>query len=509
MRRLTGLDASFLYLETPNNHMHVGAVYVLDPEGDASAASAEVFRRIIAERIHLLPPFRWKLVEVPFGLHHPIWINDGDLDLEYHVRPAALPAPGGMKELADLAARFMARPLDRSRPLWEMEIVEGLEGGRCALLSKTHHAAIDGASGAELTANLLDLTKQPRRVEPPAAEFRAERRPSDLEMLAFGLRSAAAQPSELLHMIGRAPSLVRTLQQRSAEGTSGKLPFQSPRTSLNGPITPHRTLSTAMFPLSEIKEIRAAFGGTVNDVVLSVCGGALRTYLAEERELPDDPLVAMVPVSVRATDQNAAMGNRVAQMLVPLGTDVAAPAERLRAVQEQTAHAKGTLDAIGADTLANWTEFAAPAIAARAAQLYSSMQLANRVKPLFNLTVSNLPGPQFPLYAAGARLVEWFPMGPVYDGAGLNITVISYDGVVYAGLLACKETVPRIWDLATFLTDAKDELLTAARAARPPARPATARRVRAESPGSQRARTAPSSPRQAKAVATTTRADRR
>jgi WS/DGAT/MGAT family acyltransferase len=437
-------------------------VYVLDPEGDPEAASLAAFRRIIGERLHLLPPFRWRLVDVPFGIHHPVWVDDPDFDLEYHVRAASIPAPGGPQELAAYAAQFMSRPLDRKRPLWELEVVDGLAGGLRAFVSKTHHAAIDGASGAELTAQLLDLTREPRQVDPPAEAFRGERIPSELEMLAYGLRSAAAQPGELLRMVGRTPAVLRTLQQRTADGTSGKLPFQSPRTSINGPITPHRAMATASFPLAEVKAIRAALGGTVNDVVLAICGGALRRYLQEGGELPGDPLVAMVPVSVRATDQKGSMGNRVAQMLVPLGTDVTDPAERVRVVSEATVHAKGTLEAIGAETLANWTEFAAPAIAARAARLYSSMQLANRVRPVFNLTVSNVPGPQFPLWAAGARLTAWYPMGPVYDGAGLNITLMSYDGAMYVGLLACRETVPRLWDLAHLLEEAKDELLALA-----------------------------------------------
>jgi diacylglycerol O-acyltransferase / wax synthase len=463
MRRLTGLDASFLYLETPNNHMHVGAVYVLDPEGDSEAASVETFRRIISERIHLLPPFRWRLVEVPMGLHHPVWINDPDFDLEYHVRRGAIPSPGGMHELADYAAQFMARPLDRSRPLWEIEVLEGLKGGRRAFLSKTHHAAIDGASGAELTTTLLDLTREVRTVEPPLKAFKAERQPSDLEMLAYGLRSAATQPVALMRAIGNATSIVRTLQKRVEEGVSGKLPFQSPRTSLNTPITPHRKLSTTALPLSDIKVIRAAFGGTVNDAVLAICGGALRRYLDEEGELPADPLVAMVPVSVRAKDQKGAMGNQVGQMLVPIGTHLSDPKERLDAISEQTKFAKETLNAIGASTLSSWSEFAAPAVAARAARLYSSMQLASRHRPLFNLTISNVPGPQQPLYAAGAKLAEWYPMGPIYDGAGLNITLMSYEGVMYVGLLACRETVPRLWDLAAHMDASMAELLDAAK----------------------------------------------
>jgi diacylglycerol O-acyltransferase / wax synthase len=212
MRRLTGLDASFLYMETPNNHMHVGAVYVFDPGDDPSACSFERVKANVESRLHLLPPFRWKLVTVPFGLHHPLWANDPDFDIEYHLRHVALPAPGGQAELAEHAAQFMARPLDRSRPLWEMEVVEGLEGGRIALVTKTHHAAIDGASGAELTTALLDLAADTPMVAPPEKPFEGDRIPSDMETLAYALRSLAEQPVELAKAIRRTADVALNLK---------------------------------------------------------------------------------------------------------------------------------------------------------------------------------------------------------------------------------------------------------------------------------------------------------
>lgn len=464
MRRLSGLDASFLYMETPNNHMHVGAVYVFEPGDDPTACSFERVKAAVESRLHTLPPFRWKLVTVPFGLHHPLWANDPDFDIEYHLRQAALPAPGGQVELAEHAAQFMARPLDRTRPLWEMEVVEGLEGGRVALITKTHHAAIDGASGAELTTALLDLTPDPPEISPPAKPFRGDRIPSDVETLAYALRSLTEQPAELVKAIKRTSEMALNLRKRSADGAPAlAAPFAAPRTSFNVPITPHRKFAYGSVPLSDIKEIRAAFGGTVNDVVLAMCSAALRKYLSAGGELPAEPLVAMVPMSVRSSDQKGALGNRVTQLLVRLATQEIDPLKRYEAIKAETVMVKESINAIGADTLSNWAEFAAPAVAARAARLYSSMGLANRHKPIYNVTISNVPGPQVPLYCTGAQLVEWYPMGPIFDGIGLNMTVMSYMGVMYVGLLACRETMSGLWDLSAYCNEAIDELLALAR----------------------------------------------
>jgi diacylglycerol O-acyltransferase / wax synthase len=458
MRRLTGLDASFLYLETPNNHMHVAGTFVFDPTDLPGGYSFDQFKKIIANRLHKLPPFRWRLVEVPFGLHHPIWIEDPDFDLDYHVRRIAAPAPGGRAELAAIAADIMGRPLDRRRPLWEIHIVEGLEHGHVAMISKTHHAAIDGASGAELSTNLLDVAPQPAMFDEPS--WKAERIPSDSEMLVYALNSLSKQPTLFAKALKDTVTMALTLRSRPVpEGiTPPPAPFTAPRTSLNGPITPHRSFGMGEVSLEEIKLIRKYLGGTVNDVVLAICSGALRQYLIAGSELPMEPLVAMVPISVRSEDQKGAMGNRVSNMFVSLATQIADPIERLQVIQDGTKQAKEQANAIGADTLSNWAEFAAPAVAARAARLYSSMKLADRHRPLFNVTISNVPGPQFPLYSAGAKMVAWYPMGPIFDGGALNMTVMSYCGVVYFGLNACKELV-RVDELSAYVSDATAELL--------------------------------------------------
>jgi diacylglycerol O-acyltransferase / wax synthase len=461
MRRLTGLDASFLYLETPNNHMHVAGTYIFDPSDVPGGYSFDRVKELIGNRLHKLPPFRWRLVEVPFGLHHPIWIEDPDFDLDYHVRRTALPDPGGMKELAEFAAEVMSRPLDRRRPLWETHIVEGLEHGYVAMISKTHHAAIDGASGAELSTNLFDLTAEPEVFDAP--EWKPERIPSDSEMLVYALNSLSKQPALFAKAVKDTVTMALTLRNRPVpEGiTPPPAPFTAPRTSLNAPITPHRSFAMGEISLEEIKKIRKQFGGTVNDVVLAICAGALRQYLIAGSELPVEPLVAMVPISVRSADQKGAMGNRVSNMFVALATNIVDPVERLQAIQRGTTQAKEQANAIGADTLSNWAEFAAPAVAARAARLYSSMKLADKHRPLFNLTISNVPGPQAPLYSAGAKLVAWYPMGPIFDGGALNMTVMSYCGVVYFGLVACRELV-RVDELSAYVNDSAAELVKAA-----------------------------------------------
>lgn len=478
MQRLSGLDATFLYLETSNNHMHVAGVYVFDPTGVPGGMPFERVRELVRNRLHRLPPFRRRLVEVPFGLHHPVWVEDPAFDLDYHVRRAALPTPGDHRELLRFAGEVMGRPLDRRHPLWEMYVVEGLVDGHVAMITKTHHAAIDGGSGAELSVNLLDLTEDTVVYEEP--EWQPEPIPEDSRVLVDALGALSRQPARLVDVIRRTiGTLARS--QKEVDDRRDVLPralFSAPRTSINQPITPHRRFATAELALDDIRKVRSVLGGTVNDVVLALCAGSLRSFLERGGELPEDPLVAMVPMSVRTEDQRGAMGNRVTNMFVALATDIADPAERLRAIQEATRQAKDQTNAIGAEALADWAEFAAPAVAARAARLYASMRLAERHRPLFNLTISNVPGPSFPLYSAGARLVAWYPMGPIFDGSGLNITVMSYMGVLHFGLLACPETVPMLDEIAAGLGDAMQELLAAAAAEAAPVAKKTASRAR-------------------------------
>ena len=462
MQRLTGMDASFLYLETPTNHMHVAATAVFDPTTVPGGYSFEKVRDLVESRLHLLPPFRRRLLTIPFELHHPLWIEDPDFDLEYHVRRAALPAPGGEAELAEFAEQVMARPLDRDRPLWEMYVVEGLEHGHIATVTKTHHAAIDGVSGAELTVNLLDLSADAPPTPPPDVPWKADRIPSDLELFTYTLNSLARSPVRGYKAARRTVATALNLRRRnrSADVHAPPAPFSAPRTPLNVPISPHRRFAFTEVSLDDVKMVKNALGGTVNDVVMAICSGALRGYLDGKGVRPDRSLLAMVPISVRTDEQKGAMGNRVSSMFVSLASDIDDPVERLHAITEGTRHAKEQEKAIDAGTLASdWVEFAAPALAARAARLLSRMQAGGgRIGPMSNVTVSNIPGPSFPLYSAGARMVAMYPMGPILDGSALNITVMSYMGSMYFGLMACREAVPDVWDIARGVTAALDEL---------------------------------------------------
>ena len=464
MRRLTGMDAVFLYMETPANHMHVASTAVFDPSTSPMGYSYEGVLGLIDARLHLLPPFRWRLVEVPFGLHHPVWVEDPDFDLEYHVRKAALPSPGGDRELAEFAADVMSRPLDRDHPLWEMYIIEGLEGGMVAAVTKTHHAAIDGVSGAELTVNLLDLQPEPVPVEPPEEPWKPERIPSDVEMLGYAATSLARQPLRLMKAVRRTTEVALNLRRRNREPDVNPPPglFQAPRTSINVNITPRRKFSFVQLPLDEVKTVKNALGGTVNDVVLTLCAGTLRRYFERRGETVDGDLVAMVPISVRTEDLKGTMGNQVSSMLVTLATTIDDPVERLRTITGGTTGAKEQQNAIGAETLGDWAEFMAPAVAARAARLYSRMRVADRLRPLFNVTISNVPGPPFPLYSVGARMEAMYPMGPITEGVALNITVMSYMGRMYFGIVCDREAIDDEWSLAHGLEDALEELKKAA-----------------------------------------------
>jgi WS/DGAT/MGAT family acyltransferase len=463
MRRLTGLDATFLFIETPSNHMHVASVAVFDPSTVPGGYTFEKVRALVENRLPLLPPFRWKLVEVPFGLHRPLFIEDPDFDLDFHIRRCALPSPGGADELRAFVADVAGRPLDRSRPLWEMYVIEGLEGGRIAIVTKTHHAAIDGVSGMELTVNLLDLGPEPEVLPAEDPPWKPDRRPSDVEMVAYAAWSLARQPLLAAQALRRTTLVALNLWRRNRlpNVRPQPAPFAAPRTSLNVAITPHRVFGMTRLALHDIKLVKNTVGGTVNDVVLAVCAGALRRYFEARGERHDTPLVAMAPVSLRTDGDRGTMGNQVSAMLVSLATDVDDPLGRLAAIQRATAEAKDQERAVSASELTDWTEFAAPAVAARAARLVSSLRVLER-RPIFNVVISNVPGPDVPLYSAGARLEEIYPVAPINDGVALNITVMSYLGRVHFGLLACRETMPEVQQVAGYINDALEELLAAA-----------------------------------------------
>jgi WS/DGAT/MGAT family acyltransferase len=405
--------------------------------------------------------FRRRLVEVPFRLGHPYWVEDTDFDIDYHMRRAALPSPGGVEELAELVGDVCSRQLDRSKPLWEMHLVEGLADGRIAVVTKIHHCTIDGVSGAELLAELFDLEAAPAPRPVPDELPHAGGMPSDLTLLAQAMLDRATRPLRITRLAWKTGKAVLDMRKARQSSDSGRmaLPLTTPRTSLNQAITPHRAVAFSTISLDDAKRVKNALGTTVNDVVLAVCAGALRRYLIDGDELPDDPLVVTVPVSVATERQSA---NKVSAMFVALPCRIDDPVKRLLTIRDGTKGAKEEHKALGAEVLLDWAEHATPNVFSSAARAYTRYRLAERHRPIHSLVISNVPGPDFPIYLGGAQLVAGFPLGPVMDGAGLNITVMSYRGVLNWGLMACRETVPGLARLAEYIPDALDELLASA-----------------------------------------------
>ena len=475
MQQLTGLDAAFLAMETSSVFGHVGSVCVLDPSTSPDAVTLHKVTELIEQRLHLMPPFRRRLVQVPLGLDQPYWIEDPDFDIEYHVREIALPAPGDDKQLAEQASRLHARPLDRSRPLWELYLIHGLQGGRVAIYSKVHHAAIDGVSGGEILTAILDLTPEGRPVDPPEVAWKGEREPRSLSMVTRSALALAGQPvraARLTYGLARSlPGLAKSparphlpvIDRLLGRDEGIVLPstgLRAPATPFNKAISPHRRWAFLSLDLEEVKRVKNAAGGTVNDVVMALSTGALRRWLIDHDALPEAPLVAAVPVSIRKESEKGSAGNKVSTMLAALPTHLADPLERLHACTAAMASAKEQHGALPATLISDVTQFAMPALAGQAARLAARVRLVERVNP-FNLFVSNVPGPNLPLYYAGCRLLGYYPLSAIADGQGLNITVCSLDGGMHFGLIADRELVPDLDVMAGYLAE-ELEVLTKA-----------------------------------------------
>jgi diacylglycerol O-acyltransferase / wax synthase len=476
MRQLTSMDAQFLNLESARMFGHVSGLAMYDPStAPGGHLDASDLCRLVGERIHLIPPFTWKLAPVPFGLDHPYWVEDEDFDLDFHIRELALPPGADDRKLAEQVARIVARPLDRAHPLWELYVVHNVPGDQVALLTKVHHAAIDGVSGAEILTALLDLEPTGRQV-PERTGNGHLRRPSTLEMLGRGvvnaplqpLRAALALPDAAQYAAGlpSALALPGTTRMTAAARTFARVfgrvdpdvleetMSRTPRTIFNGRISPHRRFAFGQVPLQTVKNVKNSFGITVNDVVVATCAGALRSWLTELDELPADPLVAMVPVSVRTPEEKGTFGNRVSAMIVPIPTDEAEPIRRLRRTHDILAAAKTQHSAISAHTLQDASRFIPPAVNAQAARL--AFRVSTRL-PSMNLVISNVPGPRIPLYCAGARLTANYPVSVITDGVGLNITVQSYLDHLDFGLVADRRQIEDIWPLMDHLRAALGE----------------------------------------------------
>jgi WS/DGAT/MGAT family acyltransferase len=474
MLPLEGLDAAFLSLETPTTPLHVGVVLVLDPpEGARSLYSASTrfaqIRRVIAQRLHLVGPLRQRALRVPLGLHHPVWADDPDFELDDHISRASLPSPGGRAELDAFVAAAMSRPLDPARPLWEMWVIEGLDGGRTALLAKVHHAILDGVSGASILTAFLDLTPRARIIDLPPESWKPEPLPGSVQMLRYAASSMSRQPARVLSTLDAGVEAIADLGMHNRElatrGETSPPPFfAAPRTSFNGTVSNRKRFSTLSIPLADAKLVRRTFGGTVNDVILAGVAGGLERLLCARGEAVERPLVAMVPVSTRAEGgeggEGGALGNQVSAMLVSLATDVDDPVRRLEAISRSTRVAKEQEQQLhGGRLLGDLAQIAAPGLVSRLARAVASARLFDRVRPPFNVMVSGVKGPDFPLFCAGSRVAAMYPVGPIAEGVGINVTVFSYLDQLHFGLLGCRKLIPELDDLAVSIDDALGELV--------------------------------------------------
>ncbi len=485
MHQLSSLDAQFLHVESATTVGHVGSLILLDPaQAPGGELSLERLRDVLEPRLHLAAPLRQRLVKVPLGLGRPYWVDDPDFDIEFHLREIGLPGPGDDVQLGEQVARIHARPLDRTRPLWEMYLIHNVSEGRQALYAKVHHAAIDGVSGAEILATIMDVTVEPRVEEQPDELWEPPPLPGSGVLMSHGLAAMATQPLDVMrtlpkslpHLAGLpgagfvpgaktisdvADSLLKMATAGSLGRTIERRTLATPPTPLNGSITAHRRFAYGSLPLTEIKTVKNAFVMTVNDVVMALCTAALRRWLLDHDGLPDRPIVVAVPVSIRTDDQTGSNGNQVSVMLAEMPTHLADPLDRLLAVQLSMAEAKEQFEAVPASILQDLAAVIPTALSGLAARAIFSMVTVGAFP--FNLFISNVPGPQLPLYIGGARVLGVYPASAITDLTGaLNITLFSYDGALDFGLIACRELVPDVWNLIGYLRDALDELLALA-----------------------------------------------
>ncbi|MEO1055492.1 MAG: wax ester/triacylglycerol synthase family O-acyltransferase [Actinomycetota bacterium] len=451
MKQLSAQDAMFLHLESSRTPMHIGALSIYDP---TSAPGGEVsIDQILArveDRIGLADAFSQTVAWVPFGLGHPSWVRQAHVDVEFHVRHLALPGPGDWGQLWTQVGRLHSRPLDMGRPLWELTVIEGLGDvagvpqGAYAVVSKVHHSAIDGVSGQEVTAAVHDLDAAGTLAPEPRA-IRPDRPPTDAELVARALAGAARQPWRFAKVTQELIPGVRALFDGAVRGQLDVAASVAavPRTRFNGVVTPHRTVTGVRFPLEEIKRVKAAVdGATVNDVVLTICGGGLRRYLSAHNELPSvGSLAAMAPISLRSPADSVAGGNRVSAMTVSLHTNAQDDLERLQLIRESTRSSKDLEEAIGTQLKTEYPEFI-PAAAAGSASRLAVRLAATGDRPLVSCVITNVPGPQLPLYSVGAELIDMYGTGPVLDGLGLFMPVLSYNGSVTISATSCREMLP-------------------------------------------------------------------
>jgi diacylglycerol O-acyltransferase len=461
--RLSALDVSFLYMETPTTAMHVGGVARFEPPAD-TPFDYDALCALVSRRIGLVPRYRQKVRWVPGHIANPVWVDDEDFDITYHVRRSALPKPGSDDQLRQLVGRLMSRQLDRNRPLWEMYLVEGLADGRFAIITKTHHAMVDGVSAIDIGTLILDLEPTPQ--DTPDDVWLPRPEPSRLGLVTDALVDNLRRPSQIVDTVRSGVTDVRATVGRASGALTGVAAVartslkSAPESPLNAVIGEQRRFGMAATSLDDYKRIRKTHGGTINDVVLATVSGALRVWLLTRGEsvVPSTAVRAMVPVSVRSETEDGALGNRVSSLFVDLPVGEPSPVMRLHQVSYAMKGHKESGQAVGAEALVRLTGFAPPTIHSAAARLASGL-----TRRLFNLVVTNVPGPQFPLYAAGAQMVDCYPVVPLAKGQAVTIGLISYDGGVYYGMNCDRDSMPDIDVLAGCIEESLAELLATAR----------------------------------------------
>jgi WS/DGAT/MGAT family acyltransferase len=453
--RLTVLDELFLHLEGPDAHMHVGGIAVFD----GPPPEYEEIKDMIQQRLQMVPRFRQKLMTVPFGLGRPVWVDDTHFNLEYHVRHTALPAPGNHQKLKRLAARIMSQQLDRSKPLWEIWFAEGFEDDRFALISKTHHCLVDGVSGADIMSVILDLGPEPQHIEPKP--WRPAPEPTADQLLVDALKERLTSPAEAVRSLqstlldpAKIPNKLVEAARSVGAFVGGSLDL-APASTLNRPIGPHRRFETVLIELDDVKRIKNSLGGTVNDVVLAIVSGGLRSLLRERGERLDDlELRGMIPVSVRADSDRGNLGNQVASMWVSLPVHEPDALKRLALLSERMKGLKASGQAVGAQLLTSLGEYAPPTIIAQASRLVARQRA-------FNLVVTNVPGPQIPLYTLGRKMLEVYPVVPLSGNTTIGIALLSYNGTIGFGLLGDYDAAPDLAVLAEGIEKSLAQLMNA------------------------------------------------
>lgn len=459
LESVTGMDATFLYGETPTSPMHVGSVSVIE-----GSLEFETFRNVIASRIHQIPKLRKRLMTIPFRIDYPYWVDDPHFNIDMHLHHVALPKPGAWKQLRKMASKIFSEPLDHSRPLWSFTFVEGLDNlsqvksGSVAIISKIHHVAIDGVGGAGLLGILFDLSPEKSKISAPR-KYTPKPLPNELGLMIKSSVEFAKKPLKL-------PKLIKsTIEATVKAGFITRAqhldlptaPFTAPSTPLNGIISAQRKWNTTILELQRVKALRAIMKTTLNDVILAICSGALRKYLLEKDKLPHKPLVAMVPISTRK-ESDKQTGNKLSAMLVQLATNIEDPIERLEAIYENTVKGKTYQGAMGAKSLANIAEVVPFGIANQAARLYSRFNVAKMHNPVFNVVITNVPGPQMPIYLQGHKMHSIMGMAPIFDGIGLIITVLSYNGNITISPTSDVNSMPDLNLFSNYILESANEL---------------------------------------------------